>query len=87
MEIEYKKEALKNLSGYNRQIREHILNDIDGLTENPPVGDIKPMTDRKNEYRLRSGKYRIIYEYIFRNNEKILSIIKIDSRGEIYKNW
>ena len=85
MEIEYKKEALKNLRGYNRQIRERILKDIGELTENPPIGDIKPLTGRKNEYRLRSGKYRIIYEYIFRNGEKILSIIKIDSRGEIYK--
>jgi len=70
MEIEYRKEALKNLSGYNRPIREKILNDINGLTENPPVGDIKPMTDRENEYRLRSGKYRIIYEYISRKKRE-----------------
>jgi len=85
VEIEYKKEALENLKGYSRPIREQILNDINGLIQNPPVGDIKPLTDRENEYRLRSGKYRIIYEYIFKNREKILLIIKVDSRGNIYK--
>ena len=85
MKIEYKKAALKKLGGYNKKIREHILEDINGLTEEPPVGDIKPLIGRENEYRLRSGKYRIIYEYIFKDNEKVLLIIKVDSRGDIYK--
>ena len=35
--------------------------------------------------RLRVGKYRIIYRYDIDNQLKILYIIDIGSRGDIYK--
>lgn len=36
-------------------------------------------------YRLRIGKYRIIYEYTTRDGESVLHIKDIASREDIYK--
>jgi mRNA interferase RelE/StbE len=62
-----------------------IVDKIQGLTEQPPKGDIKPLQGYDNQYRLRIGKYRVIYEYTKNNDFKILLVNKIDSRGDIYK--
>lgn len=94
MKIRYAKVALKALQGYDKPTRERIRDKIQGLTEVPPVGDIKPLSNKRNHYRLRVGKFRVKYEYVIevilkedgtRIQEKTLSIIDIDSRGDIYK--
>lgn len=81
MNIIYSKKAIKFLKSTDKTNRENILNGILCLTEVPPVGDIKVLQGRKDELRLRIGKYRIIYQY--ENNDLI--ILDIGSRGDIYK--
>lgn len=52
----------------------------------PPEGDIKILQGYDDgRMRLRVGKYRIIYRYDIDNQLKILYIIDIGSRGDIYK--
>ena len=85
IKIKYSKIAMKTLKKYDKPTREHIREKINGLTQEPPVGDIKPLSGYENQFRLRTGKYRIIYEYTINNGVKILMINKIDSRGGIYK--
>lgn len=94
MEIRYAKIALKALQSYDKKVRERIRAKIQGLTEIPPTGDIKPLSGEENHYRLRVGKFRVKYEYIMvdeikEDNSmemvKQLHIIDIDSRGDIYK--
>ena len=94
LEIRYAKIALKALQGYDKPIRERIRSKIQGLTEIPPLGDIKPLSGEENQYRLRVGKFRVKYEFVTeeilkedgtRKRVKVLSIIDIDSRGDIYK--
>lgn len=86
MDIEYSKKAVKYIEGLDRPTKQRIKKAIEGLTEKPPRGDIKPLqgfTDGRK--RLRVGKYRIIYNYRPNRGIEILSIINIDSRGDIYK--
>ncbi len=45
--------------------------------------DVKPFLGKKNNYRLRIGKYRFLYEV--REEEILVWIWKVDSRGGIYK--
>lgn len=46
--------------------------------------DIKAMKTYKNTYRMRINDYRVIY--ILKNEEIIIiSVIAVDSRGQIYK--
>jgi len=63
-----------------------LIEIFETLQENPYENDlsIKPMkVENSNEYRLRFGKYRIIYEVI--DNELLIYLIDADSRGDIYK--
>jgi len=94
MEIQYAKIALKALRRYDEKTRERIRGKIGGLTKTPPVGDIKPIIGEDGAYRLRVGKFRVKFAYAteaVRNENgetesvKVLWIIDVDSRGEIYK--
>lgn len=86
MEIRYSKAAVKAINGMDKSTKSRIHAGIIGLTQKPPVGDIKQMQGSKDErYRLRVGKYRIIYKYGLENQLEILHIIDIGSRGDIYK--
>jgi len=86
MRIEYSKKAAKYINTLDRPTKQRIKVAIEGLTEQPPKGDIKTLqgfTDGRK--RLRVGKYRIIYNYLPSGEIEILYIINVDSRGDIYK--
>ena len=86
MEIKYSKDALKFLSKTPKSYVKNIRSAIQGLTQIPPKGDIKPLQGYDDvRYRLRYGKYRIIYRYDVDGSIKIVYIIDIGSRGDIYK--
>ena len=80
MEISYSKTAIKFLKSTDTPTRKRMLAGIEGLTKEPPDGDIKIMKGYSNNtHRLRIGKYRIIYRHT--NGE--LYIDDINSRGDI----
>ena len=86
MTIRYSKDALKFLAKLDKKSVTRIREAINGLTLEPPVGDIKLMqgyTD--NRKRLRVGSWRIIYKYGAEQQVEILFIIDIGNRGDIYK--
>ncbi len=85
MEVRYSKPALKVLSKLDIATRNRILAGIDGLTQKPPIGDVKQLQGTDNDFRLRIGKYRIIYHYTNEGQCEILFIDRIGSRGDIYK--
>ena len=79
MNITYLKNAYKTLIEYDKKIRKRIVESIERI----PQGDIKKLQGEKHPplYRLRIGKYRVIYH--IEKNEIIIA--KIDTRGDIYK--
>ena len=86
MKIEYAKKAAKYIESLDRPTKQRIKVGIEGLTENPPKGDIRTMQGYSDgRKRLRIGKYRIIYNYGQNGEIKILCIMDIDTRGDIYK--
>ncbi len=86
MRIEYSKKAAKYISSLDRPTKQRIKKAIEGLTEQPPKGDIKPLQGFSDgRRRLRVGKYRIVYHYLQNGEIEILYIINVDSRGDIYK--
>ena len=86
MEIRYDKVAVKFLQGLPQKLRDSIREAIKGLTQKPQKGDIRPMQGYKDgRYRLRVGKYRVIYRYTKDEELEILIVMEIGSRGDIYK--
>jgi len=87
MQIEYSKQASKFISSQDKATKQRIKEAIIGLTKTPPSGDIKPLQGYpKKTYRLRIGKYRIIYRYnADANEQRMLFVSDVDSRGDIYK--
>lgn len=81
MEIRYTNVAAKVISAMDKQTQHRIKLGIEGI----PEGDILPLQGKDNVYRLRIGKYRILFEYRQINNEKVLFILDVGSRGDIYK--
>ena len=77
----------KTIKGMDTRTKERIRDAILKLTKNPPEGDIKPMQGKEFEgcFRVRIGSYRVIYRYGVENSISILFVIKIGSRGDIYK--
>jgi mRNA interferase RelE/StbE len=77
--IKIRPKALKFIEKQDKYQRMRIYKAIYDL----PNGDVKKMVGCKNEYRLRIGNYRIIYEQI--QNEFIILVTKAENRGQIYK--
>ena len=79
MKISYSKTFEKKFSKYDKKLQEKIFNAIQNL----PDGDVKRLTgnDIPPIYRIRVSKYRIL----FYMNEEEIQILKVDSRGDIYK--
>ena len=79
MKLCFLKPAKKALESYDKPTRLQISRAIAHL----PNGDVAKMKGNKIPplYRLRVGKYRVIYEVC--GNE--ITITRIDSRGDVYK--
>jgi Cytotoxic translational repressor of toxin-antitoxin stability system len=86
MKIKYSRDALKFLSKLDKKSVERIRMAIQGLTLDPPIGDIKPMQGYNDgRKRLRVGGWRIIFKYGEESEIEILFVIDIGNRGDIYK--
>jgi mRNA interferase RelE/StbE len=74
------RKALKALARYGEIERARLIEAIGGL---PDKGDIRRLKGQiiKNTYRLRVGRHRIIF---IREGDEI-RILKIDTRGDVYK--
>jgi mRNA interferase RelE/StbE len=81
MEIRYHKKAIKVLRTYDEVTVLRMMEQIQKLANDEPNVDIAPLMPDKMFYRLRMGKYRIV----FHKNDNELLIMDIDTRGQIYK--
>lgn len=82
-QIKYLKEAIDQLAEIPRNIRNSILDSIDErLTKYPEI--FKSLKgDLIGYYRLRIGKYRVIYK--IQNDIVTIFIIRVNVRGDVYK--
>lgn len=60
-EIEFKPHAVKDLQRLPKTAQRRILEKIEGLRRNLS-GDVKRLTASTDEFRLRVGDYRILFE-------------------------
>lgn len=81
--ITFSKQADKALRKMPSNIAQNIVKKIKELSINPDImKNVKKLTDHPG-FRLRSGDWRIIY--VINKNEKLIQIVKIKTRGDVYK--
>lgn len=81
--ITFSKQSDKTLRKMPRNLALKIAERIKKLAQNPEkMPNVKKLTDHPG-YRMRIGDWRIIY--LINYNEKSIHIIKIKTRGRVYK--
>lgn len=82
MKIDFVKSAEKELHRLDKRLSKRLLKKIRKLGENPYGQDSQKLAGGKG-YRIRLGDYRLIY--IIDKSNKLVTIIKIGHRREIYR--
>jgi len=77
-----KPSAVKELETIPEKDRQRIVYRIQGLAENPRPRGCEKLSDQ-DKYRLRQGKYRILYQ--IHNDEVIVVVVRVAKRGKVYK--
>jgi len=81
--ITFSKDPDKTLRRLPRNLALNITKKIKQLAINPQkMPNVKKLTDHP-AYRLRIGDWRVLYS--IHEDELLIHIIKIKSRGEVYK--
>lgn len=81
--LEFKKKALKFFQKH-QEMKPKFIEAFKDISNNKEENyDIKKMAGHTDFYRLPLGKYRAIYTII--NDELIILVLDIGSRGDIYK--
>ncbi|MCK4997480.1 type II toxin-antitoxin system RelE/ParE family toxin [Candidatus Pacearchaeota archaeon] len=80
-DIMYSSSARKFLKNSEKIIVRRIFIKIKELAKIPIIHDSKRLKN-ENLFRVRVGKFRILYEVDYKNN--ILGIVRIDKRGRVY---
>jgi mRNA interferase RelE/StbE len=88
LKLEFKKLAKKSLKKMNLKTRLRFFYAFNLIAETENTEhkelNIKPMQGRaENSFRLKIGNNRAIFK--IRNEELVLIVIKVGSRGDIYK--
>ena len=80
MKFLYSNTSIKYLQKLERDVARKIIEVIEKL---PFEGDVNKLKGKKikNIFRLRIGKFRVIYSL----GKEAIKIIKIDTRGDVYK--
>lgn len=82
--ISYSKEAEKTLQRMPRNMAKLILGKLKDIAVNPYADHPNATKLQGREgYRLRVGDWRVIYK--IQNEQLIIVVMKIASRGEVYR--
>lgn len=82
-EILIKPSAVKEIESLpTENDRRRVVRRIAGLADNPRPRGCEKLTGQ-NRYRVRQGRYRIVYEV--HDRELIILVVKVGDRKEIYR--
>ena len=79
----FDKRAKKEFDKLHPSAANRVLAVIQSLAANPRPGRSIKLKGRDNQYRVRSGDYRILY--LIHDSELIVVIIKISLRKDVYR--
>lgn len=83
--IEYERTARKELATLPRPIQRRVVDAIEVLSNDPRPAGCRKITGARNGYRIRVGRYRVLYEV--QDKVLIILIVRVAKRNEAtYRN-
>lgn len=82
-EVYLERSAENDLKRLTTSIFDRILPQIKTLAENPRPSGCRKTTGSKNDWRIRIGDYRIIYE--IDEKAKSVRVMRVRHRREVYR--
>ena len=81
-ELVFKKSVAKDLRPLPKQDIKRLLNRIEALAEDPRPAGCEKLSGLER-YRMREGKYRVVYE--IRDRRLVVLIVKVAHRRDVYR--
>ena len=66
-----------------KKLRQRIVARVRSLAENPRPPGCEKLSGSEDRYRLRVGRYRVIYS--ISDKERIVTVFKVAHRREVYR--
>jgi len=82
-EVYLEKSAENDIKRLPTSIFQRIIPQIKALAENPRPSGCRKITGSKNDWRIRIGDYRIIYE--IDEKAKAVRVMRVRHRREVYR--
>jgi mRNA interferase RelE/StbE len=80
--INFKRSVWKDFEGISKKDLKRILQRIENLKKNPRPTDSEKLTGQ-DRYRLRQGRYRIVYSV--QDNDLTVWVVKVGHRSNVYR--
>jgi mRNA interferase RelE/StbE len=81
--IDVKKSVFKDINKLNEADVPQVLRAIEALSKNPRSNQSIKLSGSEHSYRLRVGKYRILYQ--IDDSLKVITVFAVGHRKDIYK--
>jgi mRNA interferase RelE/StbE len=75
--------AEKDLARLAVAVHDRVISSLHGLTRNPRPPGCRKLTGTKNDWRIRVGDYRVIYEIA--DEIRVVRVHRVRHRGEVYR--
>jgi len=75
--------AEKDLSRFSSEIHDRVIAAIQALANNPRPLGCRKLAGTKNDWRIRVGDYRVVYEIA--DTIRIVRINRVRHRREVYR--
>jgi mRNA interferase RelE/StbE len=82
-QVVIKPAAQRQLRKLALAVQRDLIALIEGLSEQPRPPGCKKLKGRQNQYRVRSGDYRIIYS--IEDTSLTIKVIKVGHRRDVYE--
>lgn len=75
--------ARRDMRRLDRPIQKRVVDALDRLVGDPPVGDVVKLTGTDDEWRLRVGDYRVRFT---RDRAGTIQVTRVLPRGRAYRD-
>jgi len=76
-------QAQRQLNRLAANVRATLESAIDRLASNPRPHGVQKLAGGENEYRIREGNYRVVYE--IRDKMLVVVVVRVGHRRDIYR--